>query len=277
MPIPAWIKKALRSSLNFFLQHPRGNYDYSCEDWYTVRGQHPDRGWAVVPDRDRSRQWRLRCHLAGRPRELQRQRQRHVGRQQFLQHQGANLCRRRHRGRKRIPGQHPDHRRAGQPHHHLAEQRRFRRHLAGPKQQLRGHQGPSLHRERHPERLRTDHQLGNRPQSEQPDHHRAVRWRLRGGLDHPTSSGAPDIKAQVYNSAGLKVGSEFLVNTASIDYDQERASDLDAEQRRLRRDLERFPHRQLGSPRPGVPSDRERRQPSSAPNSWWTRRSTTAA
>lgn len=38
------------------------------------------------------------------------------------------------------------------------------------------------------------------------------------------SSGAPDIKAQVYNSVGLKVGSELLVNTTSINYDQERAS-----------------------------------------------------
>jgi autotransporter passenger strand-loop-strand repeat protein len=36
-------------------------------------------------------------------------------------------------------------------------------------------------------------------------------------------SSAPDVKAQVYNASGAKVGSEFLVNSASV-YDQERAS-----------------------------------------------------
>ncbi|MCP3368295.1 Ig-like domain-containing protein [Bradyrhizobium cajani] len=35
---------------------------------------------------------------------------------------------------------------------------------------------------------------------------------------------APDIKAQVYDANGAKVGSEFLVNSASANFDQERAS-----------------------------------------------------
>ena len=38
-----------------------------------------------------------------------------------------------------------------------------------------------------------------------------------------TASSGGDIKAQVFDSAGAKVGSEFLANTASV-YDQERAS-----------------------------------------------------
>lgn len=44
-----------------------------------------------------------------------------------------------------------------------------------------------------------------------------VAWTNQGSV-------APDIKAQVYDANGAKVGSEFLVNSASANFDQERAS-----------------------------------------------------
>lgn len=44
-----------------------------------------------------------------------------------------------------------------------------------------------------------------------------VAWTNQGSI-------APDIKAQVYDANGAKVGSEFLVNSASANFDQERAS-----------------------------------------------------
>lgn len=44
-----------------------------------------------------------------------------------------------------------------------------------------------------------------------------VAWTNQGSV-------APDIKAQVYDANGAKVGSEFLVNSTSANFDQERAS-----------------------------------------------------
>lgn len=44
-----------------------------------------------------------------------------------------------------------------------------------------------------------------------------VAWTNQGSV-------APDVKAQVYDANGAKVGSEFLVNSASANFDQERAS-----------------------------------------------------